>query len=317
MSNALLRYKQGKTTTFPSLDSNEYTDDSNDDKSFSSQIGNVRNLFLRARVGDLVIVPGSGHYEPFLIGEFSSSFAEKQTFSFNNTKEDEIPFREVRWLRTDLTKHSLPSELSKKIYNRHAIVQNRRNDTLDQIYNFAYQSVIYGNSSKIDITGHSYQGKRPNELVDASLLISFLANAHTLIKDGKLEEIINRGYYSIAHELDIEIGDSRFSENFNSPGQYTLISLLASLPLFISAGIHVFDAVDFSKFSQLTVEFVNSEGPTDHPAVKSAQENIDLLIQSLDQSSENAKSDIKKSFERAKQRVDLKAPGSTEIDPSE
>ena len=81
MSDEIYRYIVGARSDPPSRSPNLYSDQPDPtNRSFNAAVGNVRSLYHDAKVGDLILVPGFGHYSPVLIGEISSSMDSEMKF---------------------------------------------------------------------------------------------------------------------------------------------------------------------------------------------------------------------------------------------
>ena len=65
---------EGKTV----LDLNQYSDAP---RGISSLYGSFTSLYARDKIGDLIIVPNRGYFEPFLLGEIISDFNEEDFLS--------------------------------------------------------------------------------------------------------------------------------------------------------------------------------------------------------------------------------------------
>ena len=86
----------------------------------SSLYGSFTSLYARAKIGDLIIVPNRGYFEPFLLGEIISDFNEEDLLSIYSN-EFPTPCRKVRWLPQKKSKCQISESLSNQMSNRKAI----------------------------------------------------------------------------------------------------------------------------------------------------------------------------------------------------
>jgi len=163
MADAVVRYSTGADQNPPSRNPNSYSSAVDPkDKGFNASVGNARSLYHLAKPGDLVIVPGYGQYKNVLIGEIADEFSPANTIQTATFPGEEIPFRKVRWIRTDIEKRTFSQATSRRLENRHAIINIRDErggvalGISMEIYKATYDNFIFGEISKTTLVGAAY-----------------------------------------------------------------------------------------------------------------------------------------------------------------
>ena len=183
---------EGKTV----LDLNQYSDAP---RGISSLYGSFTSLYARAKIGDLIIVPNRGYFEPFLLGEIISDFNEEDLLSIYSN-EFPTPCRKVRWLPQKKSKCQISESLSNQMSNRKAIIEINENKLIKEVLSLAYGKYIYNDSSKSYFSGSTYNSSNLQGIIDALTAINELSR--TIDPDTP---------------IDIKI-------NFNSPGGICITS---------------------------------------------------------------------------------------------
>lgn len=183
---------EGKTI----LDLNQYPDVP---RGISSLYGSFTSLYARAKIGDLVIVPNRGYFEPFLLGEIISDFNEEDVLSIHN-EEFPTPCRKVRWLPQKKSKSQISEALSNQMSNRKAIIEITEDALIKEVLSLAYGKYIYNDTSKSYFSGSTYNSSNLQGIIDALTAIN------------QLSQTIDPNT-----PIDIKI-------NFNSPGGICITS---------------------------------------------------------------------------------------------
>ena len=241
MSDQVSRFVTGARSDAPSRSAKDYSASphetgSADGRSFSAEIGNIERLFVDAQIGDLVMSPANGHFEPFLIGEIASNWSKNDDLVVPKLDGETVPTRKVKWLNVALARRDFPSKTSKRLQNRHAITL-LDNDYYANIFDAVYPNYAWGSRSKIDLFGNGYEGKDPLQPYEAALLLKYVLASVFAFDRGEIE---------IFQELDRSAAIARFYDeslvqdlyqNFNSPGKLTVIAAMGSLASLAAAGL--------------------------------------------------------------------------------
>ncbi len=183
---------EGKTI----LDLNQYSDAP---RGISPLYGSFTSLYARAKIGDLVIVPNRGYFEPFLLGEIISDFNEDDVLSIYSD-EYKTPCRKVHWLPQKKSKRQISEALSNQMSNRKAIIEITEDPLIKEVLSLAYGKYIYNDTSKSYFSGSTYNSSNLQGIIDALTAINELSK--TIDPDTP---------------IDIKI-------NFNSPGGICITS---------------------------------------------------------------------------------------------
>lgn len=308
MSFAFRKYFRTKDDTKenpPSRNPNSYSIDSDKDKDLNSHLGNVKNLFVRAKAGDLIIVSGFGQYKSILFGEITKPFDPKDTIMLKGHEYGTVPYRKVKWLRNQPEKRELPQILAKKLENPHAITLIDRDRTNQRFYDFAYDSYVLGESSKIEIYGPDYKGHSPLETHSSNELIAYFIAAYAAIKQGK---------GNVLHTLSIDDTIAKFydpnlienfEQEFHSPGKFRLLARAATLSTFISVCIAWATDTSAQETNLDAIKIVNSKESSDDPITKKTNEDFHYLMKCLGSAKQK---ELKAKGAKAEKDVGLKSP---------
>lgn len=199
-NNDLLRKKLRRTISIADgkevLSTDAYSGEA---KGISPLYGSFSALYARAKIGDLIVVPSRGYFEPFLIGEIISDYNDEDV-TIIHSDEYKTPYRKVRWLRNDINKKNVSEALASQMINRKAVIEINEEHLIKEVLGLAYGKYTYKDTSKSYLSGSNYNSKNLEGIIDTLIAINLLAK--------KL---------NVTDNLEIKI-------NFNSPGGIGLIS---------------------------------------------------------------------------------------------
>jgi hypothetical protein len=231
MSQAWSRYLLGVTESVPSRRAAEYSPPKK--PSFSAAVGNVRNVFVRMRPGDLVLVGGYNFYEPVHIGEIAEPFDPGVTVHVERYGREDIPARRVRWIDVRYERRFLSQRLSMLLSNRKTVVSVSKQEFGDEVYRIAYGDYVSGADSR-----YIFKGPKYNNIAISTVpgidLISYFCAAYHACDIGEIQQF---------SQLDIKDAINNYFEqevlysfeiDFRSPGSYILHARNAALPLLVA-----------------------------------------------------------------------------------
>lgn len=241
MADAIRDYHRGRTSTPPSRRADTYSgiavsSKDPEGRSFNAEVGNAQRMFLDAKVGDVILSPPMGHYDPFLIGVVSAEWTPDQVAFARTYGEDALPARLVDWQSVSVSRRQFPDEVAKPLQNPHAIsLVDRR--LYFEIFMSSFPSFIWGDISKLDVYGNAYSSNDPLETYEAAFLIKFFVAAFCAYEAGRMEEFNLLppqagilAFYNASRVLE-------FRQNFNSPGKFAIAAAAAAMGLSVAAGI--------------------------------------------------------------------------------
>ncbi|MGR6327999.1 hypothetical protein ACU5AX_02935 [Sphingomonas sp. XXL09] len=212
------------------------------DRSFSADLGNVRTLYVEAKVGDVVIMTPSNHFDHLLIGEITSSWDKEQTLYLSDYVGEPVPYRSVKWLSHNLTRRDFRNRVARRMQNRKAITRFD-SDLYDDIFRLVYQRYVWGGISKIDVFAPGYSSADPTVTIESSFLIKYAVAAYAAIEKGEydafsalaIEEAADRYF-----DADLVI---QIAQSFGSPGGYIakLVGSAAAIVVGIFVGMALAD----------------------------------------------------------------------------
>ncbi|WP_157787866.1 hypothetical protein [Bradyrhizobium elkanii] len=199
----------------------------------NASVGNVRNVFLKMKPGDLVLVGGFSHYQPILVGEIEEPFDARRYVRYERYGNDRIPLRRVNWLQMNVERRVLSEPLSKLLSNRRTVVHIDKHIFGEEVYRIAYGDYVSGADAR-----YIYEGPKYKNIALAAVpgidLISYFCAAFNAAEEGELDSFAN---------LDISKATSNYFEQdvlysfeieFASPGAYVLHAKRAALPLLVA-----------------------------------------------------------------------------------
>lgn len=283
MSDAIRSYYQGHLGDHPGRRVNVFSSAASDTRTpegrrFNAEIGNALRMYQEAQVGDLVLSPPIGHYDPFLVGTIASPWSPDDLAYSRLYSEDPVPFRRVNWLHDSVSRRDFPRKIAKSLQNPHAISIVER-DLYFDIFFTCFESFIWGGRSKLNIYGNAYSSNDPLETYEAAFIIKYFAAAYAAYVSGNIDNFnaLEPGaavasYYDPGLFLE-------FRQNFNSPGKFALAAAAAAMALCIGAGITVISDAQPANVNvpQVSALIQTSVAPV-NPAVA---RTVDGFVQSL------------------------------------
>jgi hypothetical protein len=206
------------------------------DRSFIADLGNIRTMFVDLKVGDLVIMTPSNHYDSLLIGEVKSEWSIDHVMDMPENEEYGLPFREVSWLSHDLTRRDFPARVAQRLQNRKAITRVD-SDYYEPILRLIYHAYIWGNTSKIDIFAPSYDSNDPTSTAEASALIKYAVALAIALEKNELNAFYDLTIDDAVNAYFDPLFVIQISQSFGSPGGY--IARLVGTAAAIAAGAAV------------------------------------------------------------------------------
>jgi len=226
MSDAIAEKVRGHTNIAPprnpaGYSPNPYPANTADSRRFSAEIGNIYRLYTEAKIGDMVMSPGRGQYDPFLIGEITTNWSKADDLAVPQLDNEIVPARRVKWIDAVASRRDFAPRTARRLVNRHAItlIDTRfYQDIFDRIY----PSYSWGERSKFDLFGNGYSGKDPLQPYDAAKLLKYIMAASFSYEDGNfshfqtlpVEQAILQ-YYDVNRVAEL-------AQNFNSPGKFSV-----------------------------------------------------------------------------------------------
>jgi hypothetical protein len=312
MSLAMAEYLRGATKRVPSRNPRTYSDDVFKDRADQVLASNVRKMFGKMKVGDLVVVPGKV-FEPVYFGEVGADFSADDTIFVERYGDEPIPCRKVRWLNAGVQRIEIPPYLQGYLSKPPAIARVQRSIDTEEFFRLAYPSVVLAEKSAVIMDGPLYDGKNPLATHEANFLVSYFISAFSAIEEEKLEEFSKLDVKSAIEKFyDPELVQS-FTQNFNSPGKFGLQALSAALAIFVSAGIAI-SLLNFT-VSELAggIEVTNSVSAEDAQIASDAGVKLDYLFNALHKEQIE---EINSLAKKAQENVGLETPVQVEkIEP--
>lgn len=193
-------------------------------RSFNAQVGNVVSLFHEAKRGDLLLVPGRGQYKSVLIGEFETDYSPDDLISLPQYENELTPFRKINWIDVETPKRSFANYVSKRLENRHAVINLSKRWTsnksiAEEIYKKAYDNFIWGDEAHITLLGPRYNSKDPQGIFDATELIKAVYAIFLVSERDDGSDLTDQNLAQISANFYNGEAVVDFSLNFNSPGE--------------------------------------------------------------------------------------------------
>jgi hypothetical protein len=263
MSLAVAHYvRSDAAKVAPSRNPKFYSDKPFKDRGDSVLASNVRRMFAKMKVGDLVIVPGRS-YQLVYFAEVVSAFSADDTVSIAAYGDEKIPYRRIKWLNSGVPRHLIPANLQNYLSKPPAIANVLRSNDTEEYFRLAYPAFVLADRSAVMMDGPKYDGKDPLATIEANYLVSYFIAAFAAIEKDQLESFAQLDVKNAIKQFYDRSLVQSFSQNFNSPGKYGLIALSAILGAFVSVGI----SVSLKGYSEIElhqgIDVTNSVSPAD------------------------------------------------------
>lgn len=258
MSDEIYRWLRGARNSPPSRQASSYSayphkSGTSDAKAFNAEAGNIQRMFRDAKVGDIVLSPPVGHYDPLLIGEIRTVWKKDDDIEVPFLQGEAVPARKVRWLNVALARRDFSPRVSRRLQNPLAI-SKLDDDLYEDILNLVYPSYVWGNRSKLDVFGDNYKGTDPLQIYDSAKLVKYVTASVFAFTSGEMHKFQ-------ALDIDLAIATyydeslvEEFGQNFNSPGKFAVAAAIGAFSVLASAGLIVATADPATKFSEVQTE---------------------------------------------------------------
>lgn len=209
----------------------------------------VQTLYVDAKPGDLIVIPGPGYQSSVLLAELVEDFDTGYFVDTHRYGADRIPARRVKFLKTTHAKYEFGRRAIQLMQNRQAII--RVNDETDrhEFYEHAYGDYAWGNvsGSYMEITREVVDQK---DLTDVLFLTNLYGAMYVALKAGELEKFLSmqlhqsvNAYYNreLFGDISIEVHSPGF---FGRPMKdHAIAGFVAAMTVLTSSGIPAKDAL--------------------------------------------------------------------------
>jgi hypothetical protein len=221
------------------------------DRGLNAQVGNVRAMYNLMKPGDLVLIPPKGgQYGEVLFGEIVNN--DIQEIAIRDIPGYSVKARKVRWLTRSLQKREMSSGLSRRLENRHAVIEIASEDLIKEVYSLAYQNVVTKDFSKMEIVSPKYKSKDGRHIIKATEFISFLVSIFpNIVNENNIDPSLDvRQILAIYYNTDLI---DEFQIEFSSPGLFRIFSKNRALILFLIAAIPILKVLPVESSDQAKV----------------------------------------------------------------
>ena len=207
-----------------------------------------KTLYVDAKPGDLIVIPGPGYNSEVLFAELVDEFDPTLKIDVRRYGADTIPARKVKFLRTNQSKYEFGRRAIRLMQNRQAIIRVGQDVDRHEFYEHAYGDYAWG-----DVSG-SYMEIR-EEVVDQKDLtdVLFLTNVYgamyVALKAGELEKFMALPLHKAVNEYYNRELFGDISIEVHSPGFFgrpikdnAIAGFVAALTTLASVGVDVRDA---------------------------------------------------------------------------
>lgn len=258
MSDEIYRWLRGARNDPPSRRGSNYNpypykSGTSEAKAFNAEVGNIQRMFVQAKVGDIVLSPPVGHYDPFLVGEIRRGWTEEDNVEVPFLEGELVPARKVKWLNVALARRDFTPRVSRRLQNPLATSQ-LDSDLYEEILNLVYPSYVWGNQSKLDVFGDNYKGTDPLQIYDSARLVKYVSASVFAYMSNELDKFQSMDIEDAILEYYDEKLVLEFGQNFNSPGKFSIAAALGAFSILASAGLIVATADPSESFSKVQTE---------------------------------------------------------------
>jgi len=288
----------------PSRRAAAYPDGVFDEARFTVLAANVRKLFGRVKIGDLIIVPAK-LFAPVSFGEVVGEFDPQESIEIGGFGGERVQYRAVKWVSNYVPRNLIPAHLQIYLSKPPAIAKVPRLPDTDEFFRFAYKSYVLAEKSAVIIDGPRYTGKNPLDTIEANYLVSYFIAAFNAIESDKLSEFSKLQISdAISQFYSAELVVS-YTQNFNSPGRFGLVAASSVLAIFVGLGATLAISKLPATAFQNGISVKNSFAPGDDGIAHDAGVKLDYLLKSL---GKDQIEDLQKLGDQSRKKIDLKTP---------
>lgn len=150
----------------------------------------VKTLYVDAKPGDLVIIPGPGYTSEVLFAEIIEDFDPEVFAEASRYQFEKVPARRVKFIRTSHAKYEFGRRAIKLMQNRQAIIRVHDDADRHEFYEHAYGDYVWGNASGsyMEVTKAVIDQK---DLTDVLFLTNYFGAMYVALKAGELDRFIH------------------------------------------------------------------------------------------------------------------------------
>jgi hypothetical protein len=150
----------------------------------------VKTLYVDAKPGDLIVIPGPGYNSAVILAELIEPFDPSVLVDIPRYGTDRVPARKVRFLETGHAKYQFGRRAIQLMQNRQAIIRVSEDTDRHEFYEHAY-----GDYSRGDVSG-SYMEITENvvdqkDLADVLFLTNLYGAMYGALQAGELEKFFD------------------------------------------------------------------------------------------------------------------------------
>lgn len=254
MSYAIAGYRRGIQQAVPGRNPLGY--EVKRDGEINKAVGILRGMFVRMKVGDLVVIGGKSLYEPFIAGEIVSPFSPADTIELPYYGLERVPVRKVRWLRVNAERRILSQKLSHLLSNRTAVITIGKEEFGDEIYKLVYGDYVFGDDGRYVFPGPKYNNIARQTIPGINLLSYFIAANHAH-DEGEIDKFAALDLYPATENYFHQEILHSFELEFASPGEYVIYAKQAGLALLVALCVAATSG-DFTYAEAQAATIVNS-----------------------------------------------------------
>lgn len=231
MSRALVKYITGASAEPPSRNParHPYTRS----VSLSAAVGNVRNMFIAMRPGDLVLTSSGSFYDSILVGEVAGPYDPKLVVTHPKYGNELIPARRIKWIQIKRERRFLSEGLSRLLSNQKAVITIDKEVYGEEVYKFAYGDYVFNEESRYVYHGPKYKNIAPTTIPGIDLITYFSA-AFNAAEIGEIDKFATMSINDAMQNYFEQDFLYSFEIDFASPGEYVLHAKRAALPLCVA-----------------------------------------------------------------------------------
>lgn len=194
----------------------------------------IHTLYVEAKPGDLVIIPGPGYNSAVLFGEILEPFDPDFRVDSVRYMADLIPARRIRFLQTNQQKYEFGRRAITLMQNRQALIRINDDEDRHEFYEHAYGDYVWGDVSGnyMEITEQVVDQK---DLTDVLFMTNYFGAMYVALKAGELERFSSLQWHIATTEYYNRELFGEISIEVHSPGFFGRPMRDAAIAGFISA----------------------------------------------------------------------------------
>ncbi len=203
----------------------------------------VKTLYVDAKPGDLIVIPGPGYNSAVILAELIEGFDPDYRVNSIRYGAEMIPARRLNFLKSTHAKYEFGRRAIRLMQNRQAIIRVSDEADRHEFYEHAYGDYVFGDvsGSYMEITETVVDQK---DLTDVLFLTNLYGAMYVALKAGELDKFLDMPWHKAINQYYNRELFGDISIEVHSPGFFgrpirdaAIAGFIAAMVALATAGI--------------------------------------------------------------------------------